>query len=310
MTFRQLEYICVLVETGSVSRAARRLCISQPALSRQIMLIEQELGTQILDRSKTPFKLTPTGQLYLDAANSILETRDALLRKIKPDTSMEDVLSLRAAPLYMSTVVSRLLARFKTEYPQMAFRLQETLLPVTDDAADLEEDITFRICALPLPADKYDYQPLFKERILLAIPASHPEAQAIREKAGQNLSDPTLPGIDLAWLRDCEFVVPQTSVRLLNITREMCRSAGFEPRLFEANSMLHSILPLLTTTNQVSLVPETSYNYPNYYLPHLHYYTVANSSVERTMVAAYKKGRRLSALERLFIIKSQEYLTE
>lgn len=310
MTFRQLEYICVLMEEGGISRAAKKLCISQPALSRQIMLIEQELETPLLDRSRTPYKFTPTGQLYLDAAKSILEIRNALFRRINPDTSMDDVLSLRAAPLYVSTVVSRLLSRFKADYPQMSFRLQETLFPVTHDAADLEENVTFRICALPIPTEKYDYQPLFKERMLLVVSASHPQAQELREKAVPNLSDPTLPGIDLVWLQDCEFVVPQTSVRLAAITRDMCREAGFTPRLFEANSMLYSILTFLPTTNQVSLVPETAYNYANYYNPHLCYYTVANSSIERVMIAAYKKGKQLGPLERLFIIKSQEYLNE
>ncbi len=272
------------------------------------MLMEQELDAQLVDRGRSPFTLTPAGELYLDSARRILEIKNSLFRKVKPEPPANDVLLVKAAPMYVSTVLSHLLSRFKADYPQMAFRLEETLLPVTPDAADAEESGTLRICGLPIPEDLYDCQPLFTERILLVMASSHPEARRIREKATPNLSDPSLPGLNLGLLRDFDFVAPQTSVRLQNITREMCGKAGFEPRLHEANSMLYSILTLLPTTGQVALVPETAYNYPNYYNPQLCYFTAENPRFERTMVVAYKKGKELSPLERLFIIKSREYL--
>jgi DNA-binding transcriptional LysR family regulator len=77
VTFRQLEYICTLVQEGSISNAAKKLCISQPALSKQIAHIENEFQIQIIDRSTNPVTLTDDGALYYDAAKKNAENQGA-----------------------------------------------------------------------------------------------------------------------------------------------------------------------------------------------------------------------------------------
>ena len=72
MNTRQLQYVIELAKSLNFSQAAEKLGISQPALSKQILHLEEELGIKLFDRATTPKKLTPAGKQFVSGAQEML----------------------------------------------------------------------------------------------------------------------------------------------------------------------------------------------------------------------------------------------
>lgn len=77
MSLEQLESFVAIADEGHVGRAAKRLHISQPPLSRRIQRLEDELGTQLFERTPKGMSLMPAGQAFLEHAQGILSAVDA-----------------------------------------------------------------------------------------------------------------------------------------------------------------------------------------------------------------------------------------
>src|SRR5512147_2226465 len=83
MELRHLRYFVGVAETENVSRAALKLHISQPAVSRQVRDLEEEIGLPLLKRSGKSVRLTEAGRLFLNEARAILERTDEALRNVR-----------------------------------------------------------------------------------------------------------------------------------------------------------------------------------------------------------------------------------
>ena len=91
---RRFEYVVAIAETGSFSRAADRLNITQPTLSKFVQKLERDIGAELFDRSTIPVKLTKAGELFLNVGRRILD-QDRQLRKRLRDIGYQQELELR-----------------------------------------------------------------------------------------------------------------------------------------------------------------------------------------------------------------------
>lgn len=87
MEIRQFTYVNMVAECGSMTKAAAKLFITQPALSNYISKLEEELGTKLFDRSVTPMKLTFSGEKYLEHARTVMMQIDNMEREIRDITN-------------------------------------------------------------------------------------------------------------------------------------------------------------------------------------------------------------------------------
>lgn len=83
MTTKTLEYFLVVVKHLNISKAAKELFISQPALSKQISQLEAELGVSLFDRTKHSLKLTYAGEVLLSETNELFNKREELLQRVR-----------------------------------------------------------------------------------------------------------------------------------------------------------------------------------------------------------------------------------
>ena len=124
MTTKSLEYFLVVVKHLNISKAAKELFISQPALSKQISQLEAELGVSLFDRTKHSLKLTHAGEVLLSETNELFKKQDELIQRVRAAGNVSDnVLRLCHMPGALNYHVSDVLAKFQSEYPEIDLNL-------------------------------------------------------------------------------------------------------------------------------------------------------------------------------------------
>ncbi|MDI5890316.1 LysR family transcriptional regulator [Halomonas sp. LR5S20] len=125
MEFRQLRYFIAVAETGSISAASRQVNVAQPALTRQVRLLEEDLGTRLLERHARGVSLTVAGQALYDEAVQLLDTRTRIrtrLASLGQGLIGKVSLGVTVTHLWVPEVAS-LLRRYRDRYPQVAFEV-------------------------------------------------------------------------------------------------------------------------------------------------------------------------------------------
>lgn len=126
MELRHLKYFVAVAENLNFSRAAVRLYISQPALSRQIKDLEKELSVMLFLRQPDGLKLTEAGKFFLEQAKDILNRSDVSVRTIKADYANQDQpLIIGYIPTILQSFLGQTLQKFGLAYPQISVSFRE-----------------------------------------------------------------------------------------------------------------------------------------------------------------------------------------
>lgn len=193
MNLQQLRTLIAIADEGGLSPAARTLGISQPAVTKQLQRLEQELEATLLVRSRQrQAAFTPAGERVLAFARETLEhagllrEQISLLKKVTPGS-----LALAASTIPGEYLLPGLLAAFHARYPEVQLR---STVADTDEVARqvlaAEADVGF-VGALPMRAGALRLERLVADEIVLAVPPGHPLARqrsiTLDDLAGQPL---------------------------------------------------------------------------------------------------------------------------
>ena len=226
MNSRQLQYAVVLSEVLNISAAAEKLNITQPALSKQILSLEKELGVTLFDRSTTPLGITPAGELFVREAKEILFRQDGLAR------SMQDFkkgklgrLTIGISPFRASYFLSDIIAELKREFSGLQIVLNE------DNSTKLLKDtidgkVDFSILNLPVDETLLDATELSPEPIVLAVPDNFKEK--IIGKTEKN-ADSKYPMIDIPCCENIPFIALGKTQELRILFDKICAESHFSP---------------------------------------------------------------------------------
>ena len=127
LTLFQLSAVREIVSTGTVTAAAHNLHRTQPAITQQMQLLEQELGCSIFQRKGRRLTLTPEGERVYERAQEIFERIEALQEDLKQaDSQLTGILRVGCGPLTAIHVLPDLIAAFRQEHPEVRFSVLET----------------------------------------------------------------------------------------------------------------------------------------------------------------------------------------
>lgn len=122
MELRQLKHFLAVGEAGSITAAAKKLRLTQPALSRQIKALEEELDTPLLERGAHSIRLTPAGEILMVEARKVVKFTDAMIEKIRSTTAGEP-LRIGYAPSLAGEFLSVAIGRFSQFHPRVRVSL-------------------------------------------------------------------------------------------------------------------------------------------------------------------------------------------
>lgn len=241
--FRHLHYFVVVAEERSLNKAAARLHLSQPTLTRQLAQLEEHLGVKLLERHRSGVTLTEVGQTFLGRARTVLDGQEALLTEMRGFAG-EDRLRVAYIARSLFGPVGRAIAEMRKQRPEMLMDIVEAAPTVAHQMLLRGEvDVAFVGFWESDPGSELEARALFENPLAAVLPSSH-------RLAGE-------PAIDLAELAGETFVVLREDLfpgRKTTI-QKACREAGFAATFEQSGDSLLSLLSLIGHQQGVSLVP-------------------------------------------------------
>ena len=180
MELRHLRYFVAVAEMENVSRAALKLHVSQPALSRQIRDLEDEIGFCLLERTAKSVRLTDAGRAFLDNARALLQQADEAVTKARAVARAEPTeLHVGYSPMPTAEILPKILRTFQRAMPNMHVRSHDWT------NKDILDGIRYGRLQLGLivPPTKASalhdmrFEELFQERVGVAVAPQHPFAR-------------------------------------------------------------------------------------------------------------------------------------
>jgi DNA-binding transcriptional LysR family regulator len=283
MELRHLLYFKAVAEQLNFRKAAAKLFISQPPLSRQIKELEGELGALLFTRKDKRVTLTDAGKYFLAEVYAIfarLEESRAIVKQIHNSESGELKIGYISS-VYQSHLADVLIA-MRDVFPYIKTNLSE--IPTSTQIKALEQGgLDVGILRGPVQSEQLKVQTLFFDPFVVVVPGHKP-----RFRQQQKLA---------AWLKASPFIffnkdiAPYYNEKLL----EICARLGFKPDIVHEANNVHSILQLVEAGLGVSILP---YSLKQQY-GHLKvsYIQMDNIPVNTEVVLAYKQSNKKAALK-------------
>ncbi|GAT32126.1 DNA-binding transcriptional regulator, LysR family [Terrimicrobium sacchariphilum] len=246
-TIRELECFTAVAEELNFSRAARRLNLSQPPLTRQIQSLEEKLGCPLLERSTRSVAITAAGRLFLEDARAVLQrldaARDAVLRAAGGEVTR---LRIGFVGALLDESLVRLLQTFREAHPHCQIALED-LSPAAQLEALSEGKIDGAFLGAPPHSLRRGLASFIwqREPLGIALPAAHPLAAA--------------RSLPIARLRDEGWIMVsrEAAPAFRRQFDTLCAAEGFKPRIVQESERVAAVLTMVAAGQGISLLPVT-----------------------------------------------------
>lgn len=272
--FRQVAAGTTVTDTAAGAR------LTQPALSRALRRVEQEVGAQLFQRSGRILRLTPAGHTFARHVDALLDRYDQAVRELAEQTDPEaGVVPLAFLHTLGTWLVPNLISTFREQHPRARFELSQhgeegLVTELHNGTADL-------ILTSDNPGlNTIEWQHLLTEPLHLAVPLTHPLSARAEVRLAEAAEEP--------------FILLRPGYGLRKTTETLCATAGFTPRIGFEGEEVETQRGLVAAGLGVALLPPPQTPSP---VPHLR---ITDVPAERDIGIAWHAGRTLPPLSAHF----------
>lgn len=282
MEWNQFEYFKMVAKMQHITHAAERLSISQPALSRSIAKLEEELGFPLFDRRGKSIVLNRYGQIFLQhverAMQEIAEGQQVVHDLLHPDHGN---ISLSFLHSLGSNMVPGLISKFLTSNPNIQFKLYQNATNFLLAQLDAGE-IDLCLCSPVATKEQFQWEPLFAEELFVIVPTGHPLASR--------------SSIELKELKNEPVITFKQDYGLRILTDHLFQEAGLHPFITFEGEEIITVAGLVEAKLGVALIPHV-FGLDNINISFL---PISKPKSQRIIGIAWTKGRYLSPAAQKF----------
>jgi DNA-binding transcriptional LysR family regulator len=247
MELRHLRYFVVVAEEQNVTRAAERLHVSQPALSRQIHDLEDELGVMLFRRTPKSLALTDAGKVFLREARAVVLRADQAVEAVRAAAAnCQGHLRIGYAPSLTAKFLPEALRRFEAGSPGVRVSLHDL------SSEECRQRLAARKLDLALSIEPSDagkrglvFEKVTVQAMVCAVATTHPLARR--------------RSVAVEKLKNEDFVVyaEEDYPEYVTSFRRMCLAAGFKPRITGEYDGATGLITAVESGRGIALVAET-----------------------------------------------------
>ena len=282
MDLQLLRTLLAVADTGSITEAADRVGVTQPALSRRIQQLEAHLGAELLARGRKGAELTAIGGLVENEARVLIDRYDHMREQIRALQGLEGgTVRIGGGATAVSFVLPKAIAAFQHDYPAVRFQLKEA------GSSEVAEDVLtgrleLGLVTLPIQARELRIEPLFTDRIVLVAPRDHALAKRKR--------------IETRELDGLTFVGFEADTAVRQIIDAALRDAGVEMNVVMELRSIPAILRMVATTGNLAFVSQLGVDT----FEEVREIPVRGLKIERELAVIAKRGNVLSPAAQKF----------
>ncbi|MGG7056988.1 LysR family transcriptional regulator [Clostridium tertium] len=232
MDIRELEYFKMVAEMGNFTRAANKLCISQPSITVAIKKLEEELGVILFDRNKNLVMLTNEGEIFLKRVDKILmDLNNAVLEMNEFNTINKEVINLGIPPMIGASLLPKLIKKYKRNNKNVELIIHEF---GSVDIIDLleKDELDIGLIILNNSSDLLETQKIATGEIVVCLPKYHP------------LKD--LEAIPFKILKNETFIMIEGGNNIRKKVLEECEKNKFKPKNIYSFKLFENIKNLVS----------------------------------------------------------------
>jgi DNA-binding transcriptional LysR family regulator len=250
MDIRQLEYFVAVAEQESFTKAAANVHLSQPALSKIVKNLEEELKVELFDRSTRKLKLTDAGEIvYQEALKLTASLTDLTLRLDNLMNSPTGTIRIGIPPLIGTLFFPSIARSFHNQYPKISLELVEFGAKKLVEFVE-EEKVDIAIIVLPVNNPKFEVYPFIQEEFAFFCAKTHKFANST--------------SLSLKELSEEKFILFSKQFTLHDRIIWECVNAGFTPSVPYESSQWDLISELVAEEFGIAILPQSIYSKMNH----------------------------------------------